>query len=273
MDRRSKEHEYNMKVVLIGNSSVGKSSLMLRLTEGTFNDTYVTTIGVDFRFKTMVVDGQKVKIQVWDTAGQEKFRTMTSTYYKASHAIIMVYDVTDPTSYRDIAQYWVKEIQQHVSNIIFVLLGNKSDLAHLKKVNPEEARQLRVGNSPVIFYEVSAKDDTNVQQAFEDIARMFIKHKKEERRMRAGGERGTLSNRPSSTQQAAPQPHQSSQQPQDDFDRFADGPKSSHFPTGSSTNTNDLGGLDDNNDIYNLHAHLSDGATKKKEEESGGCKC
>ena len=227
MDRRSrgrtsnKDYDYFIKIVLVGNSAVGKSSLMLRFADDSFSNNYVNTIGVDFRFKTFEVDGKRVKIQIWDTAGQEKFRTMTSTYYKGSDAVVMVYDVTEPKTFTEVTNYWIPEIQNHVEGITYAILGNKFDLSESKKVNKSEAESLKVGKYSVIFYEVSAKDNLNVHQAFEQIARRFIERKQERRNAR---------------RERTVQPFES------------------QVETLNQDQT-----LDNNDDIYNLHSHLADG--------------
>jgi len=103
----SREYDYLFKLVIVGNSSVGKSSLLLRYADDMFNETYLTTIGVDFKFRTINIDGKKVKMQIWDTAGQERFRTITSAYYKGADAIILVYDITNAPSLADVDRFWI----------------------------------------------------------------------------------------------------------------------------------------------------------------------
>lgn len=112
-----KEYDYLFKVVLIGNSSVGKSSLLRRFTDSTFHETYLATIGVDFRFKyptdhrrSIPVANSTVKLQIWDTAGQERFRTITGTYYKGAQGIVLVYDITKRESFEELESYWLKEV-------------------------------------------------------------------------------------------------------------------------------------------------------------------
>ena len=183
----AKDHDYLMKVVLLGNASVGKSSLMVRFADDEFKETYIATIGVDFRFKTINVDGQRVKIQIWDTAGQEKFRTITSLYYKGSDAIVLVYDITDPKSFKEIENYWIDEIKKNVQDVpVCVLLGNKSDLAAQRQVFKEDAQRVAIGSSEMVVYDVSAKTDDNVALAFEEMARKFIKYKEDKRKARKG---------------------------------------------------------------------------------------
>ena len=190
---RPKEYDYFMKIVLVGASSVGKSSLMLRFTDDKFNETYVNTIGVDFRFRTLEIDGKKVKIQIWDTAGQEKFRTMTSTYYRGAEAILVVYDITDPKSFDDITSYWTTEIAQHANEVPFlVMIGNKSDKSDLRKVDPPagDFTDMPIGEGgtrPVRTIEVSAKSSLGVYEIFEELAIEFIRMKEENRAARREG--------------------------------------------------------------------------------------
>jgi GTPase SAR1 family protein len=112
--------DHLVKLVVVGNSGVGKSSLMVRFSDDQFNDSYHTTIGVDFRFKTLDMEGESVKIQIWDTAGQERFRTITNAYYKGADGIIMVYDKNDLQSFDDINTYWINEVEKlHTFTYLF----------------------------------------------------------------------------------------------------------------------------------------------------------
>jgi Ras-related protein Rab-1A len=100
------EYLHLFKVVLVGNSCVGKSSIVIRYADNDFSDVFLATIGVDFRFKSFMLNGESVKLQIWDTAGQEKFRTITSSYYRGAHALMIVFDITDMQSYLDATTYW-----------------------------------------------------------------------------------------------------------------------------------------------------------------------
>lgn len=163
------EYDYLFKLLLIGDSGVGKSCLLLRFADDTYTESYISTIGVDFKIRTIELDGKTVKLQIWDTAGQERFRTITSSYYRGAHGIIIVYDVTDQESFNNIKQ-WLQEIERYASeHVSRLLVGNKSDLTTKKVVDytvaKEYADQLRIP-----FLETSAKNATNVEQAFVTMA-------------------------------------------------------------------------------------------------------
>lgn len=124
-----KEFDYLYKSVIVGNSGVGKSSILIRFAENQFQQHYLATIGVDFRFKTINVENKLIKFQIWDTAGQERFRTITSAYYRGSQAILLVYDLTDKQSFNDIENFWLTEVDKYgEKDALLILVGNKSDL-------------------------------------------------------------------------------------------------------------------------------------------------
>ncbi|KAJ6686026.1 RAS-RELATED PROTEIN RABD2A-LIKE [Salix purpurea] len=151
--------DYLFKLLLIGDSGVGKSCLLLRFADDSYIESYISTIGVDF------VNGKTIKLQIWDTAGQERFRTITSSYYRGAHGIIVVYDVTDQESFNNVKQ-WLNEIDRYASdNVNKLLVGNKSDLTANKVVSYETAKAF-ADEIGIPFMETSAKDATNVEQAF-----------------------------------------------------------------------------------------------------------
>jgi len=159
------EYDYLFKLLLIGDSGVGKSCLLLRFADDTYSESYISTIGVDFKIRTIEHDGKTIKLQIWDTAGQERFRTITSSYYRGAHGIIVVYDVTDSDTF-DNVKNWLQEIERYASeNVKKLLVGNKSDLTQKKQVDyttaKEYAKQLEIP-----FLETSAKANTNVEQSF-----------------------------------------------------------------------------------------------------------
>jgi len=164
------EIDYLFKLLLIGDSGVGKSSLLLRFADNTFSDSFIATIGVDFKIRTIDLNGAQIKLQIWDTAGQERFRTITSSYYRGAHGIIVVYDITNADSFANVRK-WLQEINRYASeNVQKVLVGNKCDLVSERKVSYEDAKEL-ADELGVTFLETSAKNATNVDVAFENMAK------------------------------------------------------------------------------------------------------
>ncbi|XP_034976772.2 ras-related protein ORAB-1-like [Zootoca vivipara] len=165
MSTISPEYDYLFKLLLIGDSGVGKSCLLLRFADDTYTDSYISTIGVDFKIRTIELEGRTIKLQIWDTAGQERFRTITSSYYRGAHGIIIVYDVTDQDSFNNM-HLWLEEINRYASeNVNKLIVGNKSDLTSKKAVDYTAAKEY-ADSLGVPFLETSAKNATNVEQAF-----------------------------------------------------------------------------------------------------------
>lgn len=159
------EYDYLFKLLLIGDSGVGKSCLLLRFADDTYTESYISTIGVDFKIRTIDLDAKTIKLQIWDTAGQERFRTITSSYYRGAHGIIVVYDTTDLESFNNVKQ-WLHEIDRYASeNVNKLLVGNKSDLTTKRAVSYEQAKEF-ASSLGIEFIETSAKSSTNVEKAF-----------------------------------------------------------------------------------------------------------
>jgi Ras-related protein Rab-1A len=159
------EYDYLFKLLLIGDSGVGKSCLLLRFADHTYTESYISTIGVDFKIRTIDLDGKTIKLQIWDTAGQERFRTITSSYYRGAHGIIVVYDVTDVESFNNVKQ-WLNEIDRYaVENVCKLLVGNKCDLVAKRQVDYDTAKDF-ADKLDIPFLETSAKAATNVEKAF-----------------------------------------------------------------------------------------------------------
>lgn len=170
-----KDYDYLFKIVIIGDSGVGKSSLLLRFAENSFTESYLTTIGVDFRFRTLTVGGKSVKLHIWDTAGQERFRTMTSAYYRGSDGIVLVYDTTDRDTF-DHMDSWLAEVNRFSNDATCKLLvGNKSDLTAQRAVTSEEGQKKATSLGVLGFIETSAQSADKVDQAFSLIAAEMIK--------------------------------------------------------------------------------------------------
>ncbi|KAK9217327.1 hypothetical protein WN943_005954 [Citrus x changshan-huyou] len=169
--RADEEYDYLFKVVLIGDSGVGKSNLLSRFTRNEFCLESKSTIGVEFatrtlqKIRTVELDGKTIKLQIWDTAGQERFRTITSSYYRGAHGIIIVYDVTGMESFNNVKQ-WLNEIDRYANDSVCKLLvGNKCDLVVNKVVDTRTAKAF-ADELGIPFLETSAKDAINVEQAF-----------------------------------------------------------------------------------------------------------
>lgn len=147
---------------------MGKTCLLLQYANQTFTPNFISTIGIDFKIKHCVIDGSRVKLQIWDTAGQERFRTITTSYFRGAQGIMLVYDVTDRKTYENIKS-WVSQIKMHAdSNVNQILVANKCDLAE-RLVTYEEGEAL-AKQFGMKFVETSAKTNTNVEEAFIQIA-------------------------------------------------------------------------------------------------------
>lgn len=166
----SAEYDYLFKLLIIGDSGVGKSCLLLRFSDNSYTDSFISTIGVDFKIRTLNLDDRVVKLQIWDTAGQDRFRTITSSYYRGAHGIIIVYDATDLESFNNVKS-WLGEIEKFASeNVNKLLVGNKCDLTSKKVVDTKMAQEL-ADSLGIPFLETSARDSINVDEAFTRMAR------------------------------------------------------------------------------------------------------
>ena len=153
------------KILLLGDSTVGKTCFLLRYTDDTFLDLHMATIGLDYRLKTMILDDQRiVKVQLWDTAGQDKFRAITRNYYKGARGIILIYDVTNIKSFENIKK-WINEIKEEISeDVIIVLIGNKIDNEGERKISKEQGEKL-ANDYNVSFFETSAKTGQGINES------------------------------------------------------------------------------------------------------------
>ena len=171
MSGGNKNYDSIMKILLIGDSGVGKSFLLVRFVEDKFSPSFITTIGIDFKIKTVDINGKKVKLQLWDTAGQERFRTITTAYYRGAMGIILVYDVTDERTFTNVNQ-WFKTVSDHANDDAQLLLvANKCDM-DTRVVTTEQGETL-AKELGLPFVEASAKDDTNVNDIFFTLARLI----------------------------------------------------------------------------------------------------
>ena len=170
------DYDYLFKLLLIGDSGVGKSCLLLRFADNAWSDTYISTIGVDFKIHYMKLGGKDIKLQVWDTAGQERFRTITTSYYRGANGIMIVFDVTDAASFEKV-RYWLNELKEHVgTDMPALLVANKIDLTRDRAVDTASAQRFahEVG---IKLVETSAKTNAGVTEAYGELVAMMMKQK------------------------------------------------------------------------------------------------
>lgn len=169
----SDDYKYLCKIVLIGSSGVGKTSLIKQYTDNAFDNTYISTIGVDFKIKNITVNNEIVKLQIWDTAGQERFRTITRSYYRGAHGIIIVFDVNDVESFHSI-QGWILEVKENShENVVISVIGNKDDLE--QKVKESDVKNLLDKMDIKYDYQTtSAKMNHDVDELFSKMATNMV---------------------------------------------------------------------------------------------------
>ncbi|CAL5212818.1 unnamed protein product [Lathyrus oleraceus] len=166
--RADDDYDYLFKVVLIGDSGVGKSNLLSRFTKNEFSLESKSTIGVEFATRSIHVDDKIVKAQIWDTAGQERYRAITSAYYRGAVGALLVYDVTRHVTFENVER-WLKELRDHTdANIVIMLVGNKADLRHLRAVSTEDAKAFAEREN-TFFMETSALESLNVDNSFTEV--------------------------------------------------------------------------------------------------------
>ncbi len=182
MADKQKIHSY--KIVIVGRSSVGKSCLLVRFTDDRFTEDYLTTIGVDFKFRSLKLNNESFKLQIWDTAGQEKYQTITKTFYKGAHAIVLVYDLTSKASFEEIKNVWLEEARKYCDiKSVLMIVGNKMDLEDKIEVDYAEA-ELFAQKEGILCARASAKSGKNVEETFfnltQEIYNKSLKHEEEQ---------------------------------------------------------------------------------------------
>jgi len=168
-----KQYDLLFKLLLIGDSGVGKTCILYRFSDDAFNTTFISTIGIDFKIKTIELRGKKIKLQIWDTAGQERFHTITTSYYRGAMGIMLVYDITNAKSFDNIAK-WLRNIDEHASeDVVKMLLGNKCDMTDRRVVSKERGETIAIDHQ-IRFLETSAKSNINIDKAFYDLAEAIL---------------------------------------------------------------------------------------------------
>ncbi|CAF3225522.1 unnamed protein product [Rotaria socialis] len=166
----AKAYDHLFKLLLIGDSGVGKTCVLLRFCDSAFSTTFISTIGIDFKIRTIELDGRKIKLQIWDTAGQERFKTITTAYYRGAMGIMLVYDITSEKSFDNIKN-WIRNIEEHASvEVERMLIGNKCDMHDKRQVLREKGENL-ANEYGIKFMETSAKGNLNIDEAFFAIAK------------------------------------------------------------------------------------------------------
>mmetsp|Transcript_27124 Transcript_27124/g.26173 ORF Transcript_27124/g.26173 Transcript_27124/m.26173 type:complete len:178 (+) Transcript_27124:15-548(+) len=168
-----RDYDYLFKLVLIGDTCVGKSCLLVRFADDCFSENYITTIGVDFRFRTLQINKSTIKLQIWDTAGQERYRTITNAYYKGADGIIIVFDLTSKESFLNISS-WIKEVEKHSGeDVQITVLANKMDAEEEYEVSDADIKKFEEEFKLKVI-KTSAKTGTNVDDSFLDMTKKLI---------------------------------------------------------------------------------------------------
>ena len=168
----------NLKILLVGDSAVGKTTLILKYVDGKFSDSHITTIGVEYKDKEITVNNRKINLQIWDTSGQERYRSITKNFYRNAHGIIFVFDVTNQTSF-DHLKDWLNSSNECDIDFKKIIVGNKIDLND-RVVNKETMEFFAEKNQIKKSFETSAKDGTNVDLIFKEMAELILANKTDE---------------------------------------------------------------------------------------------
>ena len=169
-------NEFYYKILLLGDSSVGKTCFLLYYTENTFQEIHLSSIGLDCKFKEVQLkNGETTKIQIWDTAGQDRFRAIARNYFKGAHGIILIYDITNRESFENV-ENWINQIQEEVSEkVCIVLVGNKIDLEDKRLVSTEEGKKM-AEEFGLMFFECSCKTGDNVNETFQELVEKTVEN-------------------------------------------------------------------------------------------------
>ncbi|XP_026007871.1 ras-related protein Rab-15-like isoform X1 [Astatotilapia calliptera] len=175
----AKQYDFLFRLLMLGDSGVGKTCMLRRFTESDFDTAHISTIGIDFKMKTLEVDGTKVRVQIWDTAGQERYQTITKQYYRRAQGVIFVYDVTDKLSFKHIAK-WVSDVDEYTTQKMeTILVGNKCDDSLRREVSKNQGTKL-AGSYGMEFFETSASKNINISESFERLTELVLQaHKRD----------------------------------------------------------------------------------------------
>ena len=167
-------YDEKIKLMIIGETRTGKTSLISRYCKGDYSESpYLSTIGIDFQIKNLTINSKKIRLQIWDTAGQERFRNIAKNYYQSSDGFIIVYDITNSESFQTL-DYWIEEIKSNSHEFTkMILVGNKCDLEDERQVKKEEGKDY-AKKEKIKFYEVSAKEGTNINTAFDTLVKNIL---------------------------------------------------------------------------------------------------
>ena len=171
-------NEINLKILLCGDSSVGKTSLLLKYTDNYFPELHISTIGVEYKIKELNIHGRKVILRIWDTSGQERYRSITQNFYRNANGILFVFDLTNKVTFDNIKN-WLTDSQNFETKVIKILVGNKSDLIEERKVDQDSVERY-ADKKEMQYYETSAKDGNNVDKAFRELAELILENKTDE---------------------------------------------------------------------------------------------
>ncbi|XP_787126.1 ras-related protein Rab-15 [Strongylocentrotus purpuratus] len=174
----AKQYDVLIRLLMLGDSGVGKTSMLCKFTEEGFNSTHIPTIGIDFKMKTLMVDDKKIRIQIWDTAGQERYDTITKQYFRRAQGIMLVYDITSEISFRHISK-WLDMIDEGAGSVARILVANKSDASALRIISKEEG-QTFAREKNLAFVEGSAFSGDNLDEAFEGLVKIVMDRNKKD---------------------------------------------------------------------------------------------
>ena len=171
-------NDINLKILLIGDSAVGKTSILFRYINDEFPDCYISTIGVEYKMKTLMINGRKINLKIWDTSGQERYRSITENFYRNANGILFVFDITNKESFNNI-KLWLTDSENCQTKITKMLVGNKIDLIDKRKVDKELTDKF-AEKKEMKYIETSAKEGINIDEIFRGLAELILKGKTDE---------------------------------------------------------------------------------------------